>query len=172
MEERIAIGLLQKPFGLKGEIRGKSLTSFPSLRFKKGRQYSLYNPKTSDLVSVTLLSFRPSDDYFFIRFEEIDTVEKAGEYRGYEIQMPLKEASLPDGYFRLADLIGMRVIDNETGETLGTIIDVLDYSKISTIKAIKENGKSFTFPFLYEKFVVNVDVTKKEMRIHVMEGLL
>lgn len=172
MEEKITIGLLQKPFGLKGEMRGKSLTSFPSLRYKKGAKYSLYNPKTLDQVSVTLLSFRPSDEYFFVRFEEISSVEEAGKYRNYEIQMPLEEAPLPDGYFRLADLIGMHVVDNETNQPLGTIADVLDYSKISIVKVTKTNGKSFTFPFLYEKFVVSVDITKKEMRIHVMEGLL
>lgn len=172
MEEKIKIGTLQKPFGLKGEIRGKSLTSFPSLRFKKGRHYFLVNPKTKEEKEVILSSFRPSGDYFFVKFEGIDDIDEAAKYYANEVMMLLSEAPLPDGYFRLSELIGMNVVDNETDEILGSIVDVLDYSSISTIKAKRPNGKSFTFPFLYDKFVVSVDPAKKEMRIHLMDGLL
>ena len=48
MNERITVGTLQKPFGLKGEIRAKSMTSFPELRFQKGRHFFLKNPKTKE----------------------------------------------------------------------------------------------------------------------------
>lgn len=172
MEEKITIGTLQKLFGLKGEIRGKSMTSFPELRFQKGRRYFLLNPKTKEEKEYTLASFRPSGDYFFIRFEGIDTIEDAALLYGQEIRLPLEEAPLPDGYYRLSDLVGMKVLDDETKEELGTVKDVLNFSSVSTVKAVRPNGKTFTFPFLFDKFITNLDIEKKEMAIHVIPGLL
>lgn len=172
MEETIVIGTLQKPFGIKGEIRGKSLTSFMSERFKKGNHYILKNPKDGDSVEVTLSSFRPSDNYFFVGFEGIDNPEKALSYYGYEIRIPLKDAPLPNGYYRLADLIGMSIIDTDTSKKIGEIKDVVPMGNVNNIKAISSNGKHFNFPFIYGSFVEKIDVEKKEFYIHVIEGLL
>ncbi|HBB05368.1 MAG TPA: 16S rRNA processing protein RimM [Firmicutes bacterium] len=172
MKEKITVGTLQKPFGLKGEIRAKSMTSFPELRFKIGRHFFLKNLKTEEEKEVILKSFRPSGDYFFVGFEGMDTIEDALPFYGNEIEMYLDEAPLPEGYYRLQDLIGINVIDAKTDENIGKIKDVLSFSAISTIKAVTPTGKNFTFPFLFEKFVVSLDIKKKEMKINVIPGLL
>lgn len=172
MNEKITVGTLQKPFGLKGEIRAKSMTSFPELRFQKGCHFFLKNLKTGEEKEVILNSFRPSGDYFFVGFEGIDTIEDALPFYGNEIEMYLEEAPLPEGYYRLKDLIGMDVINAETNESIGKVKDVLTFSAISTIKAVTPSGKNFTFPFLFEKFVVSLDIEKKEMKINVIPGLL
>lgn len=172
MNERITVGTLQKPFGLKGEIRAKSMTSFPELRFQKGRHFFLKNPKTKEEREVVLKSFRPSGDYFFVGFEGIETIEDALPFYGNEIEMNLADAPLPDGYYRLQDLVGMSVINIDNGEVIGKVKDVLTFSAISTVKAVTPTGKNFTFPFLFEKFVISLDIEKKEMKIKVMPGLL
>lgn len=172
MNERITVGTLQKPFGLKGEIRAKSMTSFPELRFKKGRHLFLKNPKTKEEKEVILKSFRPSGDYFFVGFEGINTIDEALPFYGNEIEMNLEDAPLPDGYYRLQDLVGMSVINADTEEVIGKVKDVLTFSAISTVKAVTPTGKNFTFPFLFEKFVISLDIEKKEMKIKVIPGLL
>lgn len=171
MEETISLGVIQKPFGLKGEVLCKSLTSFPEERFQKDRHFFLKSPKDGSLQEVSLRSFRPSGDYFYLSFEEFQKVEDVESLRGYTVETPLSEAPLPEGFYRLRDLVGLKVVDAETGEELGHIQDVLSFSS-SPILKVKRGPKSYTVPFVFGPFVETIDLEKKECRIHVIEGLL
>lgn len=171
MEETITLGIVQKPFGLKGEVLCKSLTSFPEERFKKGRRFFLLNKASGESVEVILRSFRPSGDYFYLSFEGHPSINDVEAYRGYQIEVPLSEAPLPEGYYRFRDLIGLKVIDHETNKELGTVDSVLTYGNKPTLR-VQGEEKPFTVPFVFGPFIESIDLEKKECHIHVMEGLL
>jgi ribosomal 30S subunit maturation factor RimM len=68
--EYITLGYILKPFGLKGEVRCKSLTSFAKQRFKKGTKLSLHDEKTNETFPATVKSFRDTGGYYFLSLEE------------------------------------------------------------------------------------------------------
>ena len=168
----ICIGKIIKPFGLQGVLRCKSLTSFAPDRFQIGRKLFLKNPKTGEEQEAEVLSFRDSGDYYFVSFKGMEDINLVEKIVGYEIEMPAEEATLPEGFYHLSDLIGCLVLNQETNEKIGQVIDVLSYASSSNLKIKEENGKTCYVPFVMNEFVVSIDIEKKEIRIHVIPGLL
>lgn len=171
--EYITLGYILKPFGLKGEVRCKSLTSFARMRFKKGTNLSLHNEKTDERKEVTVKSFRDSGDYYFLSFNECTDINAVEVYNGFAIEMDKEKATLPKGYYHFQDLMGCKVIDFDNKErVIGTVIDVLDYSTTKTLLIKDQNDKNIYVPFKQGLFVKNIDLENKIIEIFVMEGLL
>ncbi len=168
----ICLGKIIKPFGLVGVLRCKSETSFATERFKKGRKLFLKNPKTNELKEVEVASFRDSADYYFVSFKGLEDINLVETYVGYTIEIDEAEATLPEGYYHLFDLIGSKVINNETDQLIGEVIDVITYSTKSNFKIKEVNGKNCYIPFVMDEFIVSIDIEKKEIRTHVIDGLL
>ena len=166
--EFVRLGHIRKPFGVKGELTCFSMTEFAKERFKKGTTLSLLNEKTGERKEVTLKSFRDSGSYYFLGFEGIDTPEQAEELRGLYVEIDKEHAPIPEGYIRFQDLMGCKAINKDTKEVLGTIVDVLSYSPTKNLRVKRENGKTFTVPFV-KQFI---DLENKTVEIEVVEGLL
>lgn len=168
--EYVNIASLGKPYGLKGQMHGISLTSFPSLRFKKNAHYALFNQKGELVREVTLSDFRLRGDSLTIGFKEILTPEEALTYQGHLLALPKDNAPLPEGYVRYDELIGYKGVDDE-GEEIGTLLEVVEYGAAPNLKFKKKDGKNFYVPFI-DAFVGEIDHEKKTIRIHVIEGML
>ena len=112
----LLIGKLGKCFGLKGEVRLILLTSFPELRFCKGRKLSISNGK--EAVEATVKALRLTEKGYLISFEEMPSINEVEPYVGFSLFMDKTEAPLPEGNYRYGDLIGMEVF-SESGESLG-----------------------------------------------------
>ena len=172
MDEWIKVAELGKPFALKGEVKARSLTSFPELRFTKGRKLLARQEEAKEGgKELTLRSYRASGNALTFLFEEIRTPEEAESLRGLSLYIRKEEAPVPEGYYRLEDLKGL-IVKNDLGYILGKIDDVLTYSKVPSIKAVREGGKPFYFPFLMDDFISKIDLEKKEMIIHEVPGML
>ena len=171
--EYIALGYILKPFGLKGEVRCKSLTSFAKQRFKKGTKLSLHDEKTNERFPATVKSFRDSGDYYFLSFEEYGDINAIEGYKGFAIEMDKEAAVLPEGYYRYADLIGCKVVDYlDENRVIGVVDEVLEYSKVRTLSVTTAEKKHVYVPFKDGLFIKNVDIDNKVITINVMEGLL
>ena len=168
--EPLLLARITKPLGLKGEVRAFCLTSFPKDRFKKGRSYTLVNPKTKEEKVLTLSSYRLQGDVLILLFKEVQSVEEADLLRGYEVVMDKEDAPLPDGYYRFEDLKGLKAIDDQ-GKEIGSVIDVTAYAPTKNLKLKSLEGKTFYVPFI-DVFVGEIDLEKKTMVIHVVEGML
>lgn len=168
----ICLGKIIKPFGLDGVLRCKSLTSFAKSRFHLGRKLFLVNPKTKESEEVEVASFRDSGDYYFLSFKDLNDINLVEKYVGCDIEIDENEAPLPDGYYRLADLIGCKVFNNENKEEIGEVIDVLTFSSSSNFKVKEKNGKNCYIPFVMKEFIVSLDIEKKEIFVNVIPGLL
>ncbi len=171
--EYITLGYILKPFGLKGEVRCKSLTSFGSIRFKKGTTVSLHNEKTDERIDVTIAKYRDSGDYYFLAFVEFPDINLVEKYKGFAIEMDKSLATIPDGFYRYDDLIGCKVIDYlDENRIIGNVIDVVKYSVTMNLVVETEDKKNVYVPFKKELFIKNVDLENKVISINVMEGLL
>lgn len=168
--KEVTIATLMKPFGVKGEMRAYCLTSYPKQRFVKGDSYHLVHPETHDEKTLVLLSCRQNGKELILRFEGVDSMEMAEALRGYEVNIELSKAPLPKDNYRIADLIGCAIID-EDGNQLGEVKDVFSYSPTWTLRVKRDKEKDFFVPFVGE-FVLDVDVEAKRIKIRVMEGML
>ena len=167
--EYVSVASLGKPFGLKGQMHAFSLTSFPDLRFKKGRRYVLMNPK-GDEKEVTLNSFVVKGEALILGFNEIATPEEAASYIGYSVNLNKEDAPMPEGYVRYDELIGYHGIDDD-GKMIGTLIDVMENAPTPNLKFKGLNGKNFYVPFI-DVFVGEISHEGKTINVHVMEGML
>jgi 16S rRNA processing protein RimM len=169
--EYLRLGQASKTFGLLGQIRFFSLTDFAKQRFHVGNTYLLFNEKSNERVPVTLSFFRDASDSYFLGFKEITTIDQASHYLGWFIEMDKALAPLPKGYYRLQDIKGCAVFD-ENKKKLGTVSDILAYAPTKTLVVSREGEKPFYVPFLMKEFILSIDVEKKEIVIKVMPGLL
>ena len=163
------MAFLSKTFGLQGAFKAVSMTDYPNLRFKKGRKFYLIDEKTGDTKEVTLASFRNGGQIYFLRFNEITTIDEAELYLKRSVNMDKAEAPMPEDSYRLDDLIGCTVIDQE-GVPQGKVTDVLEYAPTKSLRVHQDGQKDFFVPFV-DQFVLNVDIENKVIQIEVVEGM-
>lgn len=152
-------------------MRVYSLTSFKDKRFKKGTSLFVSDPSSGLKETVTIDSYRDAGDFVFLHFKEWKTIEEAEKRLHHTIEIEEKDAPLPKGYYRLSDLVGCSIIDDE-GKKLGTVTEVSGVAVTKNLRVKRENGKDFFVPFLMGEFIKTIDIEKKEIRIHVIPGLL
>ena len=168
--EYVTIAKLLSTHGLKGQFRCFCLTSFPKERFQLRRKLTLHSTKTGERVEVTLNYVRMKGDILILGFEEIASIEEAERFVKWELDINKDEAPIPDDHYRIADLVGCKVYDEE-GQILGEIKDVFSYSPTWTLRVKREEQKDFFVPFV-DEFIQEVDTDAKKVVIHVIPGLL
>ncbi len=169
--EYVTIAKLLSTHGLKGQFRCFCLTSFPKERFQLRRKLTLHNGKTGERKDVTLNYVRTKGDILVLGFDEITTIEEAEGFVKWELDINKEDAPIPDDHYRIADLVGCVVYEDENGQALGEIKDVFSYSPTWTIRVKREEQKDFFVPFV-DEFIKEVDTDNKKVVIHVIPGLL
>jgi 16S rRNA processing protein RimM len=108
------------PHGVRGELKCRVITDFPTQRFKSGTRLLI----RSDSWNVR--SARVRGDIVYLRLHRLDDRNAAEALRGQDILVPRAEAMpLPDGQFYWDQVIGLRVEDT-TGHQLGSVTDILE----------------------------------------------
>ena len=169
--ETIRVAEIRKTFGLKGEVLCYSLTSFPALRFKKGRTFYLTKEGSEEKHAVTLASFRDSDEYCYLRFQEIPSIEEAEKWLHYYIEIDKSEAPIPKDYIRLNDLFACDVYDEE-GNKLGHATELIENATTPSLRVQREGAKDFFVPWKKDVFIKDVDIDAKKVIIHVIPGMI
>jgi len=78
---------------------------------------------------------------------------------------------LPEDTFYIRDLIGLSVIDETTGETIGKLKDVLQPSAQDIYVVKRKEGSDVLIPVVSE-FVKEVNVAEGFVKVHLIEGML
>ncbi|KAI3681067.1 hypothetical protein L6452_35849 [Arctium lappa] len=186
----VEIGYISSVHGLQGEVRVKTNTDFPELRFSEpGRRWLKRQILGREIVEeVELVEGRGhhGNKSWIVKFSNVDKVEQAQQLVGSTILVSNEDRpELEEGEFYARDLVGMRVTLKETGEPVGTVVNVFDnggsdllHVKLdSSSEIIDKNGKLKSeaplvwVPFV-EAIVPHVDMNKREMMITPPKGLL
>lgn len=137
--------------GISGEVRLKLFTD----------DLARYPGLIAGDRTLTLKSVRPGANGAVARFAEVTDRNAAEALRGTPLAVP--RTSLPDlgddEYYH-ADLIG-EVCLSTTGETLGRVIDVMDYGAGDLIEIERPDGRRFLVPVK-----AGVDDLGPPIRIH------
>ncbi len=153
----IEAGEIVSTHGVRGEVKvypwgdgPEFLTDFHRVRID-GKQYAVDScriQKTCNLV----------------KLQGIDTVEAAQALRGKTVEVYREDA--PDDAIYVAELIGVSVVAD--GETIGKIVDVLDYpgNKVYVV----EGEYTYMIPAV-SAFVISTDLDAGQMQVRVIEGM-
>src|SRR5262249_17013421 len=117
--ELVTIGKIERPFGVKGAVKVRSLSDVPG-RFEQLGAVSVMSAG-GRAVDRTVTHVRRAGPTYILQFNGVTTPEEAGTLRGALIQVPRCEPSSRQGdALYECDLIGMAVVD-EAGHQLGLI---------------------------------------------------
>ena len=159
--ELIAIGQIVKPFGIRGEVRVRSLSDVPG-RFEGLKQATLVGPG-GRTVTTAVSRVRPDRGMYVVGFEAFSTTEEAAAFSGGLIKIPRDQTPpLPPGQYYEFDLVGMTVVD-EAGGKLGTLEEVLD-AGANHVFVVRQDGQERLIPATRE-VVASVDVERHTLTV-------
>lgn len=149
---KIELGIITKPQGLKGEFRVKpSMNNYDILNDIK-EVYII-----DKLYKVKKLTIR--DGFVIYKIEGIDDCNTAENLRNTKIYFEeFTKETLPEGEYYVSDLVGMKIY-NEKKALIGTLTDINQYGS-ADIFVVKNNDKELMFPFARD-VIRQVDYDKK-----------
>ena len=162
------IGTLGKPHGVKGEIA----FSFEDDVFDREEADCLFIVIDGLLVPFFIEEYRfRSDESALMKFEDIDTQDKARNLTGNEVYFPRSLSDGSDENVSWAEIFGFEVVDKNTNKTIG-IIKSVDDSTINTLFEIETNdGKDVLIP-ANEDLIHEADMENRRIKMFIPEGLL
>lgn len=155
--ERLVIGEVLKPQGIRGELKVKTFTDTPQDVKAFGTVYIEDKP-------YKILSFRVGNDgAAYLGLRGIPDRNAAELFRGKKIEGAREDApALEEGQYYIVDVIGLSC-ETENGEFLGTVKDVAILS--SDVYTLEKNGKNILFPVV-KGVIVKVDLEEKKLIVN------
>lgn len=152
MSRRLAVAIVTKPQGIRGEVRLKSLGD------------------TSILLGLDkVYPSKDGDDYYEIKkawlnkqmvcvaLSGVNTRNEAEELRGLELYMDVDDVELDEDTHYVLDLIGCEIHD-ENGAKLGKVTDILQNGAADVY--VVKGERNFMMPAL-KKVLMSVDTQSK-----------
>ncbi len=146
MVNKICIGKIVKPVGLKGSVKVVPNTENVN-RFKKLKEVYIEN----ELIKIKSVSVA-GQEKVLITFENYDTCEKAETLRDKNLYVEREYAiELKPGEFFAVDLMGAKIY-NKSDEYVGTITDIENYGA-NDILTFHNMGTVYTMAVVDNLFV-------------------
>ncbi|MGG6239246.1 ribosome maturation factor RimM [Nodosilinea sp. AN01ver1] len=125
-DEWVEIGRIVAPQGVKGEVRVYPSSDFPERFLEPGDRW-LKRPRSLTPEPVKLVRGRYIDGkgLYVVQLAGVDSREMAEALRDAVLLVAAGDRpSLDDDEFYVADLVGLRVIVQATGQDIGTVSEV------------------------------------------------
>jgi len=165
-ESCFQLGYILKTHGLKGELVIVIDADNPQ---EYQKMESVFVDLNKKLVPFFIERIQLNGSKAIIKFEEVDSIDKAKTFKGSKIFLPLDVLpDLKNGYY-FHELIGFSVIDSNEG-TLGLISGVFDSGSQDLI-AMQYQEKEVLIP-LTDEVVTKVDKEAKTIYTTLPDGLL
>lgn len=164
MNQYLEIGKIVSIFGLKGEVKVQPWCDSPEFLCEFDELY--YKSTTP----VKIERSRVQKNIVIMKIEGVDTVEEAQKLRNRILYMDRNDVELDEGSYFIQDLISLKVIDDNSGEEYGTIIDVSETGANDVYHVKSENEKMYYIPAIPD-VVKDVDLENGVMKIIPLDGL-
>lgn len=170
--ERVAVGRVVAPHGLRGELAVAALSDVPD-RFAPGAALLLSVPGAPPRA-VVVASSRPHSarhrGRLLVHLSGIDDRTAAEALRGALLEV---EASAvppaPEGSYYHFDLVGCRCADRRWGD-LGEVVEVVEGGGGDLLRVLGE-GRELLLPFV-EAYLAEVDLAGRRILWDLPEGLI
>ncbi len=159
----MAIALLGKPRGNRGELTALSLSSKPE-RFESLER--VYLSGHHDPFAIEEIWEHKGALVF--KLAGIDSISDAEKYHGCEVRVPIAErAPLESGEYYHSDLLGCQVIDRATGGFIGTVTSLQDAGGGGLLVV----DDHILIPFA-TGLCKSIDIPQRRIEVELPDGLL
>ena len=165
-EQYLEVGKITNVHGIMGEVRVQPWADSPDFlcQFK-----TLYVDSSHWPIQVERA--RVHKNMVILKFDGVDTMNEVEGWRQKDLLITRDQAiPLEEDEFFITDLIGLNVVTDE-GETLGTLTDVMETGANDVYCVKTPEGKELLLPAIRD-CILDVDLDKEEMLVHVLPGLL
>ena len=163
-EEVYKIGRIGKAHGVKGEVS----FNFDDDVFDRVEAEYLILEVDGILVPFFMEEYRfRSDSTALVKFEDIDTQERARELTNCDVYFPRDLADDEEEVLTYSFLVGFDIIDVNTGKKVGTIASIDE----STLNILFELEDGTLIP-ASEELITDIDKNNKTITIALPEGIL
>lgn len=168
MEDMLKVGVITTTHGVRGEVKVFPTTD-DAERFLD-LEYVLMDTG-KELRRLEIQNVKFFKNLAILKFKGIDNINDIEMYKGRDLWIPREEAQeLAQDEYYVADLIGMKVVLEDTSP-FGTLKDVMETGANDVYVVMTEDGKEVLLPAIKE-CIVDVDVEKNTMTVHLMKGLI
>ncbi len=165
--DTVTVGLIERSFGVKGEVKVRSLSDVPG-RFETLTRVSLV-AKSGKTLETSVTHVRRTGTGFIVGLAGLTSPEDAGLWRGALIQVPRGTVpALPDGQYYECDLVGLAV-QTERGQPIGVLEQIWELPG-NPVFVIRQGAKEILIPAAKE-LVAAVDLERRVMTVRMIDGL-
>lgn len=126
--------MVRSPHGVRGILNVECWCDSPRVLAKQKRVFIL--GRDGSYKEIKVISASPAPDRVLMGLEGIDSREAAQGYKNTVLYLHRDDIPVPKGAMLIADMIGLPVVDFDTGRVYGEISDVRDgvRYKLYTVK--------------------------------------
>ena len=168
MEDLLKVGVITTTHGVRGEIKVFPTTDDVE-RFLE-LEYVLLDTGR-ELRRLDIKNVRFFKNLVILKFDGIDNINDIEKYKGKDLWIPREEAQeLGEDEYYIADLQGLNVV-LEDGTEFGTLRDVKE-TGANDVYIIDSNEHGEVLLPAIKECILDVDLEKNTMTVHLMKGLL
>ena len=165
MRQFLEIGKVNNTHGLKGEVKLEMWCD--GIDYIK--QLSTVYLDDKGTKPLTITNARPQKSIAILKFAEIPSINEAEELKGKVLYCNRDDAEIDEDAHYLADIIGCYVVDVDTEEEYGKVVDVLNYGSCD-IYDIESWGKHTLIPAIPD-VIKEINTEYQVIYIKPMKGL-
>lgn len=160
----LEIGKIVGTHGLKGEMRVEPWCDTPAFFCMFQTLYLQEGGKKLSVCS------RAHKRMAIMKAEGIDTMEQADLMRGKVLYMDRNDVALEEDVYFIQDIIGLRVLDVDSGKEYGVITDVFKTGANDVYQVTDNEKKEFLLPVI-DQIIKKTDIEGGVVLIKPMKGL-
>ena len=165
MEDRLRVGVITAPHGIKGEVKVYPTTDDLN-RFKSLKKCFLVSGSKEIETECTSCKFLKN--MVVLKFAGYDSINDVEALRQYDILVNREDAvALEDGEFFICDVIGSKVYEQNYTE-ISVIDDVLE-TQANHIFVIKKKGQDDIYVPVVKEWVTDIDTVNKTVKVHLLK---
>lgn len=168
MEQLLQVGVITQTHGVRGEVKVFPTTD-DAARFKKLKHVMLDTGKETLPLEIESVKF--FKQFVILKFKGFDNINDIERYKRCPLLIERENAvPLEEGEYFIADMIGMKVITDE-GENFGILKDVME-TGANDVYMIEHPSEGEVLVPAIKECILDVDIENRQMKIHVMNGLI
>ncbi len=144
MEKYLECAKIVGTHGVRGMVRAECYCNTPTALAKLKRVYR--KEKSGEYREIRVLRGSVQKTMVLFALDGIDTLDAAIPLKGTTLYADRADFRLRPGEVFIADLIGLPVIDNDSGEILGTLSDITTSGVQELYVVTGSDGASFMIP--------------------------
>jgi len=165
----LQVGVITSTHGIKGEVKVFPTTDDPT-RYSYLKDVILDTGK--EKIDLKVSGVKYFKQYVIVKFKGINDINDIEKYKGSTLWVTRENAvPLEENEYFIADLIGLKVVTDE-GEEFGELTDVMQTGANDVYVVETYKDKQEVLLPVIDECVLDVDLEKGIVMVHIMEGLL